>query len=1077
MSTPRIAELIGSISQPEVALTFERSDKHAITGESLLNWVRALPGRRWDGPNRRWIVTACGSNPDAVIKAAGFELILDGDNKHASLDDVFSLAELIPPLVKRSTARPAIALVRCRMSGFVRTADLLGPGAIWDKEKSRFEIRLADLVDTSNGSKTLDKRMEFAGDTAERAIYATTVEAPTDANLSQAAAATALSTGIELTDSQNRAVQKLIDEVGDIPDWFGMDLYPYQRLGAIAAATGRGIIADSPGLGKGSPTWVKILTPNGWTTYGDVKVGQQVVGSNGKPTTVIGVFPRGELEVFTVTMNDGSSVVVDGDHLWAVKSTNARQIAAHSRTLSTRELMEGLERNDSNLAFTSFTHFIPMVDPVQFAKQKKLPLDPYVLGVVIGNGQITPTGATLFVSADIQIADEFSARLPAGVEMTLWDTPPDRHPVYSTAKSDGLINNPLTEILRDLDLPGTRAGTKFIPEQYLFATPDERLDLLRGLFDTVGHVGALLEYVTVSPQLADGVKFLVQSLGGQVCIETKNHHYKDGNGAKRAGKTVYQVVVIMPAHLNPFLLERKHQAWKKQFKYGPMRNIRSIEPAGREDVICIAVDAQDQLYVTEDFIVTHNTRQALATACMKDARRTLIIVPPVVVTHWGREVDESNLASNCSGDIVIFHAKKKEPSLPERGVVIIPDSLLVSRPVLARDLNNWSPDFLIYDEAHRARNWTSKRSKTVRSMIDALDEGTPRLMLTGTPIFATPQELAPLLAMTGHLDPVFGGYSNFLRMYCRQNKYKAWVPIKRMLPQLKQMLDDHVWVRRIKADVLKDLPQKSRVGQFVDVDLVDYHRAHNDVVDKLVIYLTDFYKEFGRFPTDEENTGWANKQIGIISPLRKAAGVAKVPHALELISEWVDNNRLETPAADGSLYDRPFLVWAHHTEVVEAIKAGINASEVKTSVAIIDGSVSVSKRGDIVDDFQAGKVGVLIASITAAGVGITLTRGSDMLFVETDWTPARVSQAEDRQLRIGQTQPVICETLIAAGTLDERIQSVLQTKALTLNAVLGGDEADVAVLDANADTITPSEIVINLLGMAKAKAKKELGLT
>lgn len=720
MSAYRTAELTGSISQPELVLTFERSDKHATTGESLLDWVRALPGRRWDGPNRRWIGTAFGSNPDAVIKAAGFQLILDGDNKHASLDDVFSLAELIPPLVKRSTARPTIALVRCRMSGFARTSDLLGPGAIWDKEKSRFEIRLADLVDTSNGSKTLDKRMEFDGDTAEQAIYATTVAAPTDANLTQAAAATALSTGMELTDSQNDAVQKLIDQVGDIPDWFGMELYPYQRLGAIAAATGRGLLSDSPGLGK--------------------------------------------------------------------------------------------------------------------------------------------------------------------------------------------------------------------------------------------------------------------------------------------------------------------------------------------------------------------TRQALATACMKDARRTLIIVPPVVVTHWGREVDESNLASHCSGDIVIFHARKKEPELPERGVVIVPDSLLVSRPALVDDLNDWAPDFLIYDEAHRARNWTSKRSKIVRSMTEALTEGTPRVMITGTPIFATPQELAPLLAMTGHLDPVFGGYANFLKTYCRKNKYEVWVPIKRMLPQLKQMLDDHVWVRRLKADVLKDLPKKSRVGQFVDVDLVDYRRAHNDVVDKLVIYLVDFYKEFKRFPTDKENTAWAKEQIGVISPLRKAAGVAKVPHALELISEWVDNNRLETPAADGSLYDRPFLVWAHHTEVVEALKAGINTSDVKTSVAIIDGSTSVSKRGDIVDDFQAGKVGVLIASITAAGVGITLTRGSDMMFVETDWTPALVSQAEDRQLRIGQTQPVICETLIAEGTLDEHIQLVLHTKALTLNAVLGGDEADVAVLDANVETIAPSEIVMNLLGMAKVKAKKELGV-
>jgi hypothetical protein len=719
----RIAELVGTISQPELALTFDRNDKHPVTGENLMMWVKALPGRRWDGRNQRWCATALGSNPEQTIKAAGFELVLDGDDRHASLQDILSLADLIPPLVKQSSARPAVALVRMRFSGFDRTRELLGAGGTWDKENQRFEIRLADLVtENKSGRKVVDRRMEFAGDTAENAIMATLVEAPTDASLAEAAASTAMSTGLDMTENQTKAMQKLIDDVGDIPDWFGMALYPYQRLGAIAAATGRYLLADSPGLGK--------------------------------------------------------------------------------------------------------------------------------------------------------------------------------------------------------------------------------------------------------------------------------------------------------------------------------------------------------------------TRQALATACIKGAHRTVIIVPPVVVTHWGREVEESGLNANCHGDITIFHARKKEPALPDRGVVVIPDSLLVSRPALAAAIIEWNPDFFIYDEAHRARNWTSKRSKVVRDLTDALEDGVPRICITGTPIFSTPQELAPILAMTGHLDPVFGGYANFLQTYCRKNHFDAWVPRKNMLPQLRQMLAEHVWVRRLKKDVLKDLPKKSRVAQFVDVDLKGYRTAHDEVVEKLMVYLADFHAAEGRFPSDEENEAWAKTQIGVISPLRKAAGVAKVPHALEEISNWVDANTLEKPAPDGSLYDRPYLVWAHHGEVIDALKEGIDnfPSTVKTAVEIIDGATSVSKRGQIVDDFQAGKIGVLIASITAAGVGITLTRGSDMVFVETDWTPALVSQAEDRELRIGQTQPVICRTLIAEGTLDERIQHVLTTKAETLNEVLGGDEADVAVMAAEASKITPSEIVMNLLGMAKVKVKKELGL-
>lgn len=715
----RIAELAGTRWNPEVVLTFDRGDTHPKTGEPIQEWVRGLPGRYWDSSRKHWVVKSFGENPDRTVREAGFTVNMTPEGLHPSLSDAFGLDELYEPVVMASSERPQIALVRPRLAGWGETKERLPFGARWDKETQRFEVRLIDLVVTADKKRQVLGGLEYLKDTETKALKAALVESPVDDSVASAAAATALSTGLNMTETTSAMVDALVSEVGEIPDWFGLDLYPFQRLGALAAAAGRGLLADSPGLGK--------------------------------------------------------------------------------------------------------------------------------------------------------------------------------------------------------------------------------------------------------------------------------------------------------------------------------------------------------------------TRQALAAAALKDAQRTVIIVPPVVVTHWGREVEESGLPANCNGSVAVFSARRKAPEIPKTGVVVVPDSLLVSRPALVEEIVAWSPDFFIYDEAHRARNWSSARSKMAQELTDRLDDAA-KVCISGTPLFAQPHELAPILVMTGHLDPVFGGFSNFLETFSRQNSFKQWVARKRMLPALKQTLDEHVWVRRLKADVLKDLPKKIRQATYVDVDMKGYIAAHNEVADKIAEWLVAFRKESedGAWPTNAQQEKWARQQIGIISPLRKAAGVSKVPYALDVIGDWVNSNRLSEPAEDGSLYDRPLLIWAHHHEVVTALRAGIAkaAKDVSVSVEVLDGSTSEVNRASIVDRFQAGKVGVLIASITAAGVGITLTRGSDMIFVETDWTPALVSQAEDRQLRIGQTQPVICRTLIAQGTLDERVQKVLLTKAETLNEVMGGTEASVAVAATEDDLQGPADVVLSLMPEAMKRAEK-----
>jgi hypothetical protein len=440
------------------------------------------------------------------------------------------------------------------------------------------------------------------------------------------------------------------------------------------------------------------------------------------------------------------------------------------------------------------------------------------------------------------------------------------------------------------------------------------------------------------------------------------------------------------------------------------------------------------------------------------------------VTGVANRVDTKS--GNSPLSLVTFRAGRKEPELPERGIIVVPDSLLAKRPALKEKIAAWAPDGIAYDEAHRARTWTSVRSEAVRDLCNRSRPGTLRIASTATPLFASPHELASLLAITGHLDTVFGGYSSFIATYCKRNYFKQLVPRPEMLEQLRQILRDQVWVRRDKKEVLKDLPPKRRDAMFVDVDLKGFRAAHNEVIDKVTEWLDEFFLDKGREPDDEEVEAWAKTQIGLMSPLRKAAGVAKVPAALDMSAEWIDENVALN--ADGTFTcERPLLLWAHHQEVVEAARSSI-ASHIKANlipmVAVIDGATSATERGRLVDEFQAGRLPILICSITAAGVGITLTKASDALFIETDYSPPIVSQAEDRIWRMGQTKHVQILTMIAEGTLDERIQDILKRKSAVIGEVTG-DIDDVSVMDSDGAGMSPSDIIVGLVNEARDKWK------
>lgn len=1033
------AELVGTIRQPKLIARFGYGMTHASTGQNLVEWCKQLPGRRWNPDVNAWEITSLGPKPDAALAAAGFELMLPDEGELAG---IVSLEQLYMP-VTMLAANQRTVLVRTRFCGYEGTQKLIDNAGVWDKTRELLTMSAVDVIKGASPRPGIlwDPRAVERG----HQMHAESPLLAPELSLDVAALANALEP--RAVASHIKAIQA---HLGGPVGAFGVDLFPYQIVGAYGVAGGHTLLADSPGVGKAHPLTEPILTPTGFRPMGELRPGDFVIGSNGKATEVLDVYPQGELDVYRVTFSDGSYSRCTGEHLWQVSDRKYRRHSSlHTRVLTVQQLLdEGLGHDGTSRRFA-----IPMVKPVDHGTST-LPVDPYLVGAVIGDGS-----TTLRWRPQITTDDEIvkALRLPEGGYI-----------VKRADVADGVSTwalNGCAAAFRDLGLMEHRAESKTIPAAYLLGTPADRIALLQGLLDTDGgpivkpdgSPRTSLEYGTVSQGLALDVQRLVRSLGGVASISMKVPTYRH-NGEQRTGQLYYRMVVSLPAGIVPFRLRRKLERWTPRTKYQPARRIVSIERDGREQAQCIRVAADDHLYVTRDYVVTHNTFQSLAATAALRSDALVIVCPPVVTTNWAREVVKSGVFEEA--DIVAFRAGRKEPSLDGAKVVVISDSLLSTRPHLIHHLGVWmgrhEKVVVAYDEAHRAKTMGSKRSEAVLDMV-ALAPHARRIAITGTPVLAGPHELVPILEFTGHLGPVFGGAGPFLEAYCTRDRFGGFHPRKAALPSLHAKLNAHVWVRRTKADVLPFLPAKHITSVPLDVSLTDYRKSHTALVDEIIEWFQSVRTEHGRWPNENELEEFAQDNLRYASDLRRAAGMTKVPIAIEMVQDWVRDNPEE-----------PVLVWAHHKDVIAALHETAVKAKVKTGV--IAGGISDSERMRLVDGFQAGQIPVLICSITAAGVGITLTRSSNAIFVESDWTPALMLQAMDRQHRIGQTRDVHAEILLALGTLDEHIQGTLAKKGETLAAILGDDSNSVAVGD-DRELMNLKEVMAGLILDAQKKLR------
>lgn len=360
--------------------------------------------------------------------------------------------------------------------------------------------------------------------------------------------------------------------------------------------------------GRAQPYDAKVMTPEGFKRFGSLQIGDLVIGSDGRPTPVIGIYPQGPKQVYRVTTQDGASTLCCAEHLWTVMTPEDKR-RGRQRTLETREMV-GKERRGHIRRYE-----LPVVAPVEM-ESADVPLDPYALGLLLGDGSISLTTTPGFSTADPELAD--------ALERALVDTKLVKKANYdyvlrhvSGHRGGVRVANPVTLAIRDLGLAGAKSATKFVPEVYKRNSIAVRHALLQGLLDTDGgpvtQVGRTcrVQYTTTSARLRDDVVYLVQSLGGVATWRSRQAEGRQPglvNGRPVPHRsTAYVVEIRLPAAVAPFRLARKRRLYDNCGAGRPMRFIDSILPAGTQETMCIQVAAADSLYVTDEFLVTHNT--------------------------------------------------------------------------------------------------------------------------------------------------------------------------------------------------------------------------------------------------------------------------------------------------------------------------------------------------------------------------------------------------------------------------------------------------------------------------------------
>ena len=787
----------------------------------------------------------------------------------------------------------------------------------------------------------------------------------------------------------------------------------------------RWLLADDQGLGKALSLDTKIYTPNGYKLMRDIEVGDYVFGKDGKPTKVTAVYNHHNVEMYRITFSDGVNIECCKDHLWEIHDPHGTKVVDTKWFLQKDQF--GTVRKDKLFSCGSYKYWIDRCDPVQFMSQP-ITLHPYILGALLGDGSLSGNSVG-FTTIDTEIVNYINSYLPTGYILNSSSSMEDiSYNIVSHGTSNKITRNIVKQTLKQLGLMGTNSHTKFVPDVYKYNSVDVRKFVLCGLLDTDGWADSsnLIQYTTVSYQLANDVRFLVESLGGMVHISSKPCKYNN----KITG-LAYTLTIRLNNPQEYFMLSRKRNLLHSR-KFKPRRNIIKIERIANANAKCISVDNSDHLYLVDHFVVTHNTKQIIDLSVIRketEGIKHCLIVCGVnsLKWNWLEEIEKhsnetgyiiGSYVSKRTGKILIGSNADKLADLEKLGnggeidshyfiitnIESLRDTKIASK--LKELCDNDTIGIVAVDEIHRAKRLTTQQGQGMLQL-----QPTYRVGMTGTPLMNSPLDLFAILKWLGYQRY---GFISFRDHFCIRDEWGAVVGYKN-IDQLEGQLDS-IMLRRTKDKVL-DLPDKVYVNEYVDLTS-DQKKLYNDTI------------------SDAVASSESDNKDCILATLLRLRQVSGGIGPYNFIKSNPKLDRLEQIVEEAVYSNTKVIVYSNW---VEGIKPALERLQ-KYNPVVITGETADADRQTLVNKFQTDDTcKVILGTIGALGTGVTLTAATEVVFLDEPWNNATKEQACDRAYRIGTTSKVTIHTIISHGTYDEDVHNIILGKKDLSDAIVDKD--------------------------------------
>lgn len=729
-----------------------------------------------------------------------------------------------------------------------------------------------------------------------------------------------------------------------------------------------------PRTGKAQPLDARILTPTGWKRMGQIQIGDEIVDPDGGTAKVEAIFPQGQKPIYEVTTSDGARAACCKDHLWMVRLLGMEQSYV---TLPLGEMMERRFFDEAGRPKFYLPNFTVGREPELTRQLAPTAVHPYVMGVLTA-ACVWPW-AGLVTGVTQSTAAKLRYHLPAGAIF-----------------EDGRIIN----------------LKHFHPEEaheYLLLSAKERMLALNGFFDARGSFkwGARSCFLQLNydPDRRDFIVDLIRSLGGTAQV----------------GKTKFGHTVNASLPFNPFKCKEKED----QFAHSAVtRHIVNVELIGQLEAQCIKVSSHRGLYITDDYLITHNTPTAITAACAAlgsgEVSRVVIAYPNSVASTWRKQVRDW-------AKMPLARTEGRKPLSEESIAEVKKRKMLflgVHYEILGAQASSLlaaldgSKFMLVADEIQLAKNRNAAATKGLLQLAHA-PNCVYRIGATGTPMRNRPRDLWAVFEFLSQGS--MGGYWSFAKRYAaaEQGTY-GWTDLGCSNEgELARRLAA-VSYRKTRAQVASWLPQSDR--KIILCDVTD---------PKLQQRYKRLEKEHGKRIIAALDAGGDSLPAGtraLLETLTEITSAAKLPTALE---------RLDYHVGRGV----KVVLFTHFHEPLRNVADEWIRQNPDIPAYVAGDGLLAAKRAKVIAEWQAAPYpAILFANTMSAGVGIDLADAEVAIFLELEWVPADFQQAMDRlqDIHLGKrTTPALYEFLLVRNTIDEAMAKVLLTKLRAIEAVVG----------------------------------------